>query len=111
MRAIQGHSGGTKVVPVFLDNVEIPCTWSECFYHGCSRHTHSILQSGLIAGGKDAKEGRQTVFFTASDPMSDEPEKEYQNLSKPRKVLYKSLWKMIQDAVHWMNLERVKFKD
>ena len=69
MRAIQGPSGGTKVDPPLLDNVEISHKWSEYLCHlGCSRCTHSILQSGLIAGGKDAKEGRQTVFFTALDP-------------------------------------------
>ena len=68
-------------------------------YHvGCSRQTHSITHSGFFAGGKDAKERRQTVFFNALDPMSDEPEEEYQDLSKPRKVHNKRKWKRVQDA-------------
>ena len=69
-----------------LDDVEIPCGWSEYFDHVvCSRNVHSINQSGLIAGGKDATKGRQTVFFTALDPLSDEPDEEFQDLLKPPK--------------------------
>ena len=56
MRAIQGHSGGIKVDLALLDNVEILYGWSEYFHHvGCSPYAHSILQSGLIVAGKDAK--------------------------------------------------------
>ena len=51
MRAIQGHSGGTKVDPALLDNVEVLHRWSEYLYHvGCSRFLHSMFPSGLIAG-------------------------------------------------------------
>ena len=32
---------------------------------------HSLIRSGLIAGGKDTKEGRQTVFFAAVDPLTE----------------------------------------
>ena len=44
------------------------------------------------------------------DPMSDEPEKEYQDLSKPRKVHYKSKWKVTQDAKNWINLRKAQAK-
>ena len=54
----------------------------------------------MIAGGKDAKEGRQTVFFTALDSMNDEPEEEYQDLSNPRKLHYKSNREKIEDATY-----------
>ena len=55
---IQGHSGGAKVGPTLLDNEQIPYKWSEYLYHvGCSLYMRSITQSGLIAGGTDAKEG------------------------------------------------------
>ena len=107
----QGHSGGTKVDPALLDNVEVPRRWSEYLYHvGCSRYMHSILQSGLIERGKDAKKGRQTVFFTTLDPMNDEPEEEYQDLSKPRKIHSKSKWKLIQDAIYWITLKKAQDK-
>ena len=39
---------------------------------------HSILQSG-------GREGRQTVFFTALDPMNEEPGEEYKELSRTTK--------------------------
>ena len=45
----------------------------------------SCVQAGLIAGGKDAKEGRQTVCFAALDPMSKEPDEEYQELVETTK--------------------------
>ena len=90
MRAIQGHSGATKVDPSLLDDVLIPYKWSECFYHvGSSLCIHSIFHSGLLAGGKDTK-GRQTVFFTALDYMSNVQKEEHQDVSKPRKVHYKN---------------------
>ena len=51
-------------------NLEIPLGWKLSHYHvGGSLAMHSIMQAGLAAGGKDAKEGRQTVFLTALDPM------------------------------------------
>ena len=31
----------------------------------------AIPSSNLIAGGKDTKEGRQTVFFTSVDPVNE----------------------------------------
>ena len=65
---------------------------------------HSIIHSGLIAGGKDTKEGRQTVFFTAEDPKSDSQKEEYQEVSKPRMVQYKTKWKVFHDAIWWINL-------
>ena len=55
-RAIQGHSGATKVDLSLLDDVLIPYTLSEYLYHlGCSWYTHSIFHSGLTAGGKDTQ--------------------------------------------------------
>ena len=78
-------------------------------YHvGWSRTKYSILQAGLIAGRKDTNEGRQTVFFTALDvtaldPKSNEPDKEGQDLSGPRKVRNKSKWKVTHGAISWIN--------
>ena len=59
MHAIQGHTGGNKVDPSLLENVEIPYTWREHIYHsGSSLDLQSLVHSGLIAGGKDTKEAR-----------------------------------------------------
>ena len=39
---------------------------------GSFTNLHSTVRSGLIAGGKDAKKGRQAVVFTAVNPMESE---------------------------------------
>ena len=65
-----------------LDNVEIPLGWKESLTSGVPQQCIPCF-TGLIAGGKNAKEGRQTVFFTAL-PMSDEPE-EYQRFVETTK--------------------------
>ena len=62
----------------------------------------------LIAGGKDTKEGRQTVFFTAVDPMTDSQEDESYDVAKPRKVQCKTEWKVFPDAVYRINLKKKK---
>ena len=69
---------------------------------------HCIMQGRLIAGGKDTKEGQQIVFFSALDPLGDELDQEYQDSPKPRKVQYKSKWKVTQDAIFWINLRKAQ---
>ena len=69
LRAIQGHSGGKHINPTLQDNVLLPDDFAEHIYHvGRSHGMHSIIQSGLIPGGKDVKKGRHAVFFTAVTP-------------------------------------------
>ena len=97
MRAIQGHSGGNKVDPSLLNNVKIPFNWREYIYPvGSCLDLHFIIQSGLVAGGK---EGRQAVFFTAVNPMTDSQEDGPYDVTKPRKVPYKTESLVFQDAV------------
>ena len=51
------------------DNVLLPSDFVENIYHvGSSSDMHSIIQSGLILGGKDVKKGRHAVCFTAREP-------------------------------------------
>ena len=95
MRAIQGHSGGNIVYPSLLDNVKIPCNRREYIHHVGSC-LDLIIQPGLVAGGK---EGRQAVFFTAVNPMTDSQEDEPYDVTKPRKVPYKTESLVFQDAV------------
>ena len=43
---------------------------SSTFYHiGCAVNLHSITKLGLIVGGQNSSKDRQTVFFTAVNPM------------------------------------------
>ena len=96
-----------------MGHAVIPYKWKEYLFHrGCSFNCTSILQSGLIAGGRASREGRQTVFFTPLNPFGDNPDEERpsDDFSKPREVHYHSKWKTIQDAVCWVNLARAQDK-
>ena len=72
-RALQGHSGRNLIDPSFQDNILIPNDFFEYIYHiGCAINLHSITNSGLIPGGQNFEQKRQTVFFTSVDPMNKE---------------------------------------
>ena len=65
IRAIQGRSGGVIISPRLMNYVMIPYKWKRFIYHvGRARDQYSIAEIGLVAGGKERKEGRQTIFFT-----------------------------------------------
>ena len=58
LRAIQDHSGGAHVDPTLQDNVLLTDDFAEHVYQvGCSHDLHSIIQSGLIPGGKKSRKG------------------------------------------------------
>ena len=73
---------------------------------GRARDQYSITEIGLVAGGKERKELRQTIFFTPLDPFnSDADEAEsITDTTKPRKVKYQIDWRPEQDAVYWIHL-------
>ena len=96
---------------LFTQNWWITCKsrnkWKQFIYHmGRTRDRYSIEDAGLVAGGKESKEGRQAIFLTPLDPYhSDASEAAISmDLSKPRKVHYQTHWKPEQDAVYWVNL-------
>ena len=61
-----------------MEHVGIPFEWKEFEFHrGCSFNGMSILDAGLMTGGKERMQGRQTVFFTSLDPWRDETEEEF----------------------------------
>ena len=51
-----------------------------------ARDQYSVAEIGFVAGGKERKDGRQTVFFTPLDPFnSDADEAEsISETTKPR---------------------------
>ena len=52
-QALQGHSGRNLIDPSLQDNVIIPNNFFEYIYHiGCAINLHSIINSGLIPGGR-----------------------------------------------------------
>ena len=70
-RSLRSHSGGALVDPALPDSVEVLLGWKEYFLprRRSTETMHSMVQAGLVAGGNDTKEGRQTVFLTALDPQ------------------------------------------
>ena len=103
----QGHTGGNVIALALMGHVAIPFKWKEFLFHrGCSFAVTSILRSGLTAGGKESKEGRQIVFSTPFNPFGDNPDEEEfsDDSSKRRKAHNHSRWKPRQDAVYRINL-------
>ena len=90
-----------------MNYVMIPYKWKRFIYHvGRARDEYSIAEIGSVAGGKERKEGRQTIFFTLLDPFnSDADEAESgTDTTKPRKVTDQIHWRPEQDAVYWSHL-------
>ena len=90
----------------------IPNNFFEHISHfGCAVSLHSITNSGLIAGGQNSSRERQTVFFTAVNPMHQnykDPQELY--LTKPRLASYKQKWKVLQDTVYWVDVQLTQWK-
>ena len=101
-RALQGHSGRNPIDPTLQDNVLIPNDFFEYIYHiGCAVSVHSITDSGLIAEGQNSSKDRQTVFFTAVNPMhKNHKDPQELDLTKPSLASYKQKWKTYQDTVY-----------
>ena len=78
LSALQGHSGRNPIDLSLQDNVLIPDNLFEYIYHiGRAISLHSITNSGLIAGRQNSSRERQTVFFTAVNPMDKEHKDPY----------------------------------
>ena len=112
LRALQGHAGRNPIVPTLQDNVLIPSNFFEYIYHvGCAISLHSITNSGLMAGGQNSSSDRQTVVFTAVNPMNEEHRDPHElDLTKPRLASYKQKWKRHQDTVYWVDIQLAQRK-
>ena len=112
LRALQGHSGRNPIDPSLQDNVLIPNIFFEYVYHiGCAVNLHSITNSGLTAGGQNSFRDRQTVFFTAVNPMhKNHPDPKELDLTKPRLASYQKKWKVHQDTVFWVDTQLAQGK-
>ena len=103
LRALQGHSGRNPIDPTLQDNVLIPNNFFEYIYRiGCAITLHSITNPGLIPGRRNLGKERQTVFFTAVNPMDKEHKDPYKlDLTAPRLASYKQKkWAKHQDTVY-----------
>ena len=113
-RAIQGHSGGNLVDPALQHNVLLLDDFGEVHptHIGNANELHSIIKSGLIPGGRSLKRDRQTVLFTAVNPMDDDQSMEEIrcDLDKPKIAPYKNTWSPHQNTVYWCNLKLAQKK-
>ena len=113
LRAPQSHSGRNPIDPTLQDKVLIPNNFFEYICHiGCAVSLHSITNSGLIAGGQNSSKERQTIFFTAVNPMDkDHKEPHDLDLTKPRLASYtQKKWKRHQDTVYWVDFQLAQRK-
>ena len=96
-KAIQG-----LIDPTLQDNVIIPNGFFQYIYHvGCAINLHSIINSGLIAGGQNLN-NRQTVFFLLVDPMDKnhkDPDAIDLNETRHAQYMHKA-WKKHQNTVY-----------
>ena len=85
-RAIQCHSGGMIISPRLMNYVLIPYRWKRVIYHvGRARDQYFIAEAGLVAGEKERKEGRQTIFFTPLDPFNSDADEAESSTDKETK--------------------------
>ena len=82
--------GHNPVDPSLLADVLVSDNFFEFIYHvECYFNMHSVIGSGLIAGGKNCDGDWQTVFPTALDPMNKNwLEQEELDLTQPRLAPY-----------------------
>ena len=102
-----GHWGGIFVSPRLMNYEMVPHTWKEFIYHVCrARDQYSIAAAGLVAGGKERKEGRQTIFFTPLDLFNSDANgaELITDFNKARRLHYQVHWRPEQDAVYWVHL-------
>ena len=107
LRALQGNSGRNPIDP------SLPNNFFEYIYHiGCAVNLHSITNSGLIAGKQNSIRDRQTVFFTAVNPMHKNHQDTIElDLTKPRLASYKQKkWKRHQDTVYLVDRQLAQRK-
>ena len=68
-RAIQWHSGDNLVDPALQDNVLLPDDFGENISHiGNANEMHSIIQGGLIPGGRSVRKDRQASVLYSRKP-------------------------------------------
>ena len=95
---MQGHSGGKHIDPTLQDNVLLQSDCAEHIYHvGGSHDTHSIIQSGLIPGGKDVKKGSMQFCSGPNGPMN--LREEYQEAKRIVNDCRKNLAKLTTDFI------------
>ena len=104
--------GGIPFDPELMEYTRILYNWKEYIFHrGCSFSIiHSILENGLVPGGKERHKGRQTVFLSPLNPFGGDSDCEEPSdvCAVPQKVHCHSHCKHNQDGVHWVTWSRAQ---
>ena len=91
----------------------LPNDFAEYIHNiGNARDLHSIIQGGLIPGGKVSRGTGSQCFFTAVNPMypnQDLEEVQY-DLDKRGTAVYKNTWIIHQNTVYWCKLKLTQRK-
>ena len=108
LRALQGHSGRSLIDTLLQVNVITDGFFKYIYHVGCAIDLHSIINSGLIAGGQNWS-NRETVFFLLVDPMKkDHEDPDTIDLEAPRLAQYMhKAWKKHQNTVYWVDINFV----
>ena len=71
-----------------------------------------ILDAGLIAAGKESKQGRQTVFFVPLDPWRDETEEEFDGdiIKVENSSLSEQVEILLRTLVYWIHVAKAQEK-
>ena len=112
-RAIQDNQELLSFDPTLQDTVLLPDDFTEYIHHiGNAHDMHSVIQGGLIPGRRSLKRDRQSVFFTAVNPMyaSQDLEELQYDLDKPSITVYKNTWRVHQHTENWCNLKLAQRK-
>ena len=109
LRAVQGHSD--PVDPSLQDNILSPTTSLSALSCRMLLNMHSIIESGLIAGDKNASRDRQTVFSTAVNPLATHCHEQKEiDLTSPDMLLPSNKLRVHQDAVYWIDVRLAQKK-
>ena len=105
-------TGGKMIKPEMMGHICIPLNWKQSLFHtGFSFDLNSILDAGRIAGGREGRENRHTVFISPSKTVLYGRKEEYcRDLTQPRKVHCITGWKYSQNVVYWIHLDRAQEK-
>ena len=104
-RVIQAHNGGIPTDPELGEYFRILFKWKEFIFHRCcSSSIQSILENGLIPGGKESRLSSTPLHLCGRD--SDEEESSDDHATP--QMHYHSHWKRNQDAVYWVKLAQAQ---
>ena len=111
LRAIQGHSRGIAVDPNSMGYILLSQHWKKHLDHrGRSCDCQSVLEYGLIPGGKEKDKALQAVFLTPTNRFGNDPEEEraHDDLTVPQKGPSITSWKPTQNAVFRVRLSKAE---